>query len=163
MGHGIVWLDIALVNHGGVKLPLDDNVSSGKTRLQITAGKPHLAGDVGLLITLFRRPARAQIRQQDWRIVLHGLADIEYRREEFVLDLDERQRLLGDVRAGGGHGRYSMPVVEDLVPSHNVHGQVPRVNGDLAHLVDAGGKLWQVLSGDDHFHSRQGARRRGVD
>ena len=38
----------------------------------------------------------------------HGRGDIEHGRQRLVVDLDQRQRGLGNVHVDGGHGRHRL-------------------------------------------------------
>ena len=76
---------------------------------------------------------------QDGRAVDHRLAHVQHRRQDLVLDLDQVERVLGDVGVDGGDGGDGVADVEHLVGGQEVllgsaqvgqaladHGQVSR-------------------------------------
>ena len=53
---------------------------------------------------------------------LDGVAHIDDGGQHLVFDLDKSQRLLGDVRAGGGDGGHRVTFVEHLVRRQRILG-----------------------------------------
>ena len=94
----------------------------------------------------------------------HRLAHVEHRRQHFVLDLDQVERVLGDVRVGGGDGGDGVAVVQRpcrrpgrcSTSSRRLAGPRPaRRRGRRA--------VGQVGGGDDGLDARQRHGLRGVD
>ena len=111
-------LDIALVDHGRVKLTLNDHLGGGKSLGQITARELDMVGDVrvrGLPII-----ALAQAGDQDRSLIIHGLNHVLHVRQDFIVNFDQLCGFLGDMRAGGCDGGHHMSVVQDLVAGHAV-------------------------------------------
>ena len=71
------------------------------------------------------------------RAVDHRVAHVEHRGQDFVLDLDQLDRVLGDVVVGRGDGGHGVALVEHLV------------RGD--HVVQHPVELGRALAGVDHF------------
>ena len=64
---------------------------------------------------------------QAWCALGHGILRVEHGGQHFVLHVDEGQCLLGVVGAGRGYRRHGVPLVEHLLPRHQVeHGEGPR-------------------------------------
>ena len=81
----------------------------------------------------------------------------------FILDLDELYGFLSNMRTGRRHRRYCMPIVEDLIPSHDVHGQITGVDEILAHLDESRRDIREIRARDDGFYPRKGERCRCVN
>ncbi len=62
-----------------------------------------------------RGVAGAQVVVQDRRAVGHRLAHVEDRRQHLVLDLDQVEGVLGDVRVGRGDGGDGVAAVQHLL------------------------------------------------
>jgi hypothetical protein len=82
------------------------------------------------------------------RVRLHRRLRGHHRRERFVIDLDEAQRLLGDMRTGRGDRGDRMAVVQHLAARHHVERQVMRVDHQLAHHRGGARDVGQVGAGD---------------
>ena len=100
----------------------------------------------------------------DGSIVLHGVGCVQHRGENLVVYVDEGERLFGQVRAGGGHRRHCVPLVQGLFAGQHVPAVEPVVHHRPLFLVDhLGGDFRQVGGGDDGFHPRQSQRPGRVD
>ena len=97
------------------------------------------------------------------RVRPHRLARVHHRRQQLVIDLDQADRLGGDVRAARRDGRDRVAAVQDLVLGQDVVAQVAHVG--LAQLSEPGarGAVRHVGAGDDRVHPRQRRRLPGID
>ena len=66
----------------------------------------------------------------------HRVLDRHYRRQYLVVDLDQAQRLFGDMRAGRGDGGHRMAVVQRFAAREDVARQMMEVDRKLATLLD---------------------------
>ncbi len=88
--------------------------------------------------------------------VCHGLSRRRVtRRQRLVVDVDQRQRLLGDVRVDGGDGGDGVALVEHLVAGQAVAAQVAQVDGPLAQLGDLVAGVGKIGGGDDRLDAGQ--------
>ena len=136
-------LNIALVDHGSVKLTLNDHLGGGKARGQVAARELDMVGDIrirGLPII-----ALAQTGDQDRSLIIHGLNHVLHVRQDFIVNLNQLRGFFGDMRAGGGDGGHHMAVVQDLVPGDTVQRQMLRVDRQLSHGRHARPDLREVL------------------
>ena len=118
LGHGVVRLNIALVDHGGVKFTLNDHFGSGKALGQVSTRELKVVGDVrirGLSIL-----ALAQAGDQDRGLIIHRLNNALHVRQDFIVNLDQLGGFFGDMRAGGGDCGHHMAIVQDLVSGDTV-------------------------------------------
>ena len=91
------------------------------------------------------------------RVVVERLARVDDRRQRVVLDVDQRQRVVGRVLVGRDHERDLLALEAHLVAGQ--HGL--RVVGDRRHPREP--ERLEVLGGDDGGDSRVRERARGVD
>ena len=100
---------------------------------------------------------------QDRRVGLHRLGDVDDVRQHLVVDLDQRQRLLGDRLRHRGDGGNRMALVERLLARHDVARDVAHVHLHLAGRHDQVGLVGEVLGRDHRLHAGQRLGLRGVD
>ena len=115
----------------------------------LVAGLPRRAREVVALAGLVVADQR--------RVGVERLARVDDRRQRLVLDVDQRQRVVGRVLVGRDHERDLLALEADLVARE--HGL--RVVGDRRHPRQA--ERLEVLGGDDRGDVRVRERRRGVD
>ena len=122
---GGVRLYVALVHRLGAELALHDDIGV----LEALLGVAHLKKEVVCYVRAVRRvpviseAASPHVRvgdggqalMKDRRLGLHRLHHIRYRAKHFVLDLNEVQRLLGDMGAGCGHRGHCVTLVQHLL------------------------------------------------
>ena len=130
---------------------LEDVIGIGKSRLKVTEFEHGVLGNVVGRVCM-------QLR----RTLAHGSFGGKDRRQFFVLDLDEFQRLLGYFRAGRRDRRYRLPRVTNGI-AHNQHvldhtGRQSRHEKHRAEL-DLGYVFWQ----QNGLYPRQRLGRRRVD
>ena len=152
---GVVRLDVTLVNHRGIEFALDDEVRRLESSFDLAALELVVLRDVGLLVALF---LVAQVLQQNRRARLGRGVHRHHGRQHFVLDFDQPQRFLGDMRAGRGDGSDRMAVVQDLFVREDVHRQVHRIDHHLTGLLELVRRLRQILRGDNRLDARQRER-----
>ena len=130
--------------------------ASWKPFVDITQAKLKAVGQVraGGRIVVAQGAAGAQvdIRQagkplvQQWSVWFHGVCGTEHRGQLFVLDLDERQCFLRNMRAGGCHRRNGVAFVEGLIGRHNVVTQKAHiVHHAFGQIHNPAGRLRQIL------------------
>ena len=163
LGHGVVRLDVALVNHAGRELALQHDRGRGKARGRIAARKLDMVGDVRGLLVLVFFAGGAQVGVQNHSVGPHGFADVLHEGQRLVLDGDALERLLRGVRVGGRDRGHRVPVVIDRVARHDVVRQVARVDEVLADLQQASLDVRKVTAGDDRLDVGRGLRGGGVD
>ena len=140
-----MWLDVALVRHRGLELALDDHVGICEACIQVALDelqmRRRVAGVVALGAVHF---ARVQAVVEQRRAVDHGFADIEDRRQQLVLDVDQLEGVLGDVVVGRGDGCYRVALVEHLGRGDDVVQHPVELCGAFAgvdHLVGGAGEV----------------------
>ena len=157
----VVRLDIPLMHHRGLEAALDHEVGLAEAVFDVTALELDMGGDVGLLVgAVF---LVAERRQQDRRARRHRVLDRHHRRQHLVVNLDEAQRLLGDMRAGRGDGGDRMAVVEHLAAREDVARQMMQVDRKLAALLDSVGQLGKVGRRHNRLYPGQLERLVGLD
>ena len=161
--HGVVRLDVALVNHRCRELPFQYDFGRGKARCQIAARKLDVVGDVRRPLIVLFLARGAQVGMQDDGIGLHGFAHVLHEGQRLVFDCDEFERLLRGVGIGGRDRGDRVPVVIDRVARHDVVRQVARIDEVLADLQQASLDVGKVTAGDDRLDVGRGLRGGGVD
>ena len=132
-GGGGVGLDVTLVHRASVILALQDYVRLAEPPLHVAQLVLDVAGDVapraGVLAAgeAFLLEVGGQGLVNNRRVGPHGVFEGQHRLQHFVVDVDQGQRLLGDVRAGGGHGGDGVSLVQRLLVGHHVLGHQPHV------------------------------------
>ena len=132
-------------------VPADDGVGLGEGLLggRLVAGLPGRARQVVAL-------ARLVVADQR-RVGVERLAGVDHRRQRLVLDVDQRERVVGRVLVGRDHERDLLALEADLVARQHGLGVV----GDRRHPGQA--ERLQVLGGDHRRDVGVLQRRRGVD
>ena len=146
------------------ELALDDDVRLLEACFYVAQDVLLVAGDVrvGLVVLAFQ-PGGGQALVENRRVGCHGGLDVHDRRQDFVLDLDERQRLLRLVRAVGGDGGDRVSGVQGLVRREYVVAHVAKAGEDvLANFGEALGHLREVPAGRHGSHAGMGLSRRRV-
>ena len=130
---------------------LDDRVGLRERAVGrlLVAGLPQRAGQVVALAGLVVADQR--------RVVVERLARVDDGRQRLVLDVDQRQRIVGRVLVDGDDERDLLALEADLVAGQ--YGL--RVVGDRRHPRQA--ERLEVLGRDDGGDARVGERARGVD
>ena len=160
-------LEIALMDHRHPVRLLDDHVGLGEALGHVAAVQPRLLRDVDGLGRLgFRLGDRHGTVGHRLAGVglgpglgdrggagLHRLEGIDGRGQDFVLDLDQVERLLADGRLVSGHGGDRMPDEHHAVDGQ--HRMCPRRRLAL--------QLRNVGGGEDRPHAGQRARLARVD
>ena len=161
-GHATLRLDIGLMHGRGLERHLDDLVGCRKTGREIAQLEFDPLGNIG---GLRRRldPAGDQVGKQERRIRLHRLVDIDDMRQHFVVDRDQRQRLVGDRLAGRRHRGHGMALIERLLARHDIARHMPEILRDTfrANILEL--LLWEVRGGHHGLDAGQRGRLRGID
>src|SRR5713226_4696567 len=131
--HGVVRLYIALMDHRGLELALDHVVRTLEPFVDIAALELQMRGDISLLVRTV--VLVAQSREQDWRPRFHRILYRHYRRQDFIIDLDQPQSFLGYMWARGGNRGHGMAVVEDFAPCEDIGGKLAHIDGHLTRLL----------------------------
>ena len=156
-------LDIGLVHRRGLERHLDDLVGLREARVDVADLVLDALGDVRRLARRRVDAARDHVLEQERRVRRHRLVDVDHVRQHLVVDLDQRERLVRDRSAGGGHGGDRMALVEHLLARHDVARHVPEV---LRHPLgpDIGeGLLREVGRGHHRLHAGERLRLLDVD
>ena len=129
----------------------DDGVGLGERAVgrRLVAGLPGRAREVVALAGLVVADQR--------RVGVERLARVDDRRQRVVLDVDQRERVVGRVLVGRDHERDLLALEADLVAGE--HGL--RVVGDRRHPREP--ERLEVLGGDDGGDVGMRERRRRVD
>ena len=161
--HAGVRLDVALVHRLGRERALDDEIglleAGGDVAQHELDALGHVRGRLGRGV----HAGREHIVMQQRRARLHGLDHVDDVRQHLVVDLDELQRPLGDLGAGGGHCRDRVALIERLLARHHVAHDILVVDHHLARRDELGGLVLEVHAGDDGLDAGELLRRRGVD
>ena len=171
VGTAVVRLDVALVRHRGRELAVHDHVGLFEADIGVAGLELEALGDVGRLGpdhgAGHERAGdllRAEELVQHRRVLVHRLAHVQHRLEHLVLDLDQVERVLGDVRVRGRDGGDGVAAVEHLLAGEHVveqpAGARRRALADVDLRVVG---LREVGVGDDAAHALEGFRLRGVD
>ena len=159
-------LDVTLVHGRGPEVPLDDDLRLGEPLLDVAFFEDQVRSDIARLARLLARRIGEQVFVQERRARPHRLANVHHRRQQLVIDLDEPDRLRGDVRARRRDRGEGVTAVERLVPGHDVAAHVAEVHvAPLAQVRDAAA-LREIRGRDHREHPRQRrrlARVNGLD
>ena len=159
----ILRLDIPLMDGGRAEFALDDLVSFGKAGLDVAHLLAVVAGDIALAVGLFAQFAGCALLVQERGTLFHGLQNVDHRRQWLVVDLDQLEGLLGDMRTDGGHGGHGMSLVKDLARGQGVGGDVADIHTRLADVGHAVHGLHQVIGRGHGPHTLQLHRLRRID
>ena len=154
-GGCVLRLDVSLVNRFGPVFPLDDEVRGGEPRFKVSVGMELPVPHVRAARPLPGGPVLVEYGS----VRSHGALDVRDRRQRLVDDVNQGQRLFGDMRAGGGDGGDGVALVEDLAPRQHVVGR------RLAERGLARNGVWRadVVRGGDGPDVRVSLRPAGVD
>ena len=159
-GSGHVGLDVALVHSPCRELLLDNDLRIPEPLVNVALLELDVARDVARDTSVIASAVHGRAVMcghflvKQGRACFHGVADIQDRLQDLVVDVDTFQSLFGDVGTRGCHGRHGMTFVQGLLPSERVLGSDPWVPWALPHAVDKPGRL-----DDGHVRSR----RNGLD
>ena len=123
--------DIALVTHGDVIVPLNNQVGVGKTGIDVTLGHVEIDRQVG------RRGGRGvhalgeHIVMQKRRIFPHGCMDVHDMGQHLVFDHHPLGRLGCQALRCGRDGRDGLAMKQDFFASHDDRGDVLEFHLDL--------------------------------
>ena len=161
--HAAVRLDIRLMNGGRLELLLHHEVRLGETRGHIAHLVFDPLGDVRRLRRRRLDAPRDHILEQQRRIRLHRLVDVDDVRQHLVIHHDQRQRLLGDRRTDRRHRRHRMALIQRLLARHDVARHMPHVlrhtiRPDISELL-----LRQIRRRHHRLHARQRQRLGHID
>ena len=161
--HRGVRLDVALVDGFHGVLALDDDVRLREPGVDVAELVDGVAGDVGGPVGRIGQALGAHRLVQHRRVVAHGVADVQDRRQHVVLDGDRLGGLFGLPQGGRRHRGDRVAVIERLVLRHHVARQVGEVGRGLARLGDADRRRREVRAGDHGLDAGHRFRLRGVD
>ena len=156
-------LDVALMHRRGLEVQFHDLISRGKACVDIAHLVLDALGDVRGLGRCGRDAARDHILEQQRRIGLHRLIDVDDVRQHFVIDFDQFQRLGGDGRRGRGDGGDSVSLIEDFLARHDVARHVPEIQGDALGADVIEFLLRKIRRSDHRLDAGQPQRFCGVD
>ena len=167
-----VRLDVALVRHRGAELALDDDLRLGEARLGVAERHYQVLGDVGLLVGRLvalgvvgglRQLLGAQVGVQHRGGVGHRLLHVQHRGQLLVLDLDQVEGVLGDVRVGRADGGDRVAAEDQLLVGEQEAAQPAQRRQAADRRDDAVAGVRQVRRGEHGEHALERLRLRGVD
>ncbi len=120
-------LDIGLMHGCGLELLFDDVIGLGKAPVEIADREFDPLGDVRGLGRRRLDAAGDHVLEQQWRIGRHCRIDVDDMRQDLVVDLDQRRRLVGGVLVDRRDRGDGMTLVEGLLARHDVAGDVPEI------------------------------------
>ena len=97
------------------------------------------------------------------RAIGHRLVHVQHGIEDLVLDLDEVERVLGDVLVGGADSGHGVAGVEHLVRSEHVVAHPLEGRERLTEVDHVAVDAREVGVRDDGLHAVERERLRGVD
>ena len=104
-----VRLQVRLVDHRGVVLPLDNHIGLGEPDLRVSLVPSVPDEGVGGLAQRFGQAGVAvQVRVEYRSAILHGLEGVEHRMQLLVLNVDEFQGFVGYILGLGGDGGHRL-------------------------------------------------------
>ena len=147
----VVGLNVALVHRGRVELAFYYDVGIGEPLADVPQRVLEVLGHVAHSVGLGAELLGHEVFMEDRGVVLHRFRGRHYRGQDFVVDLDQGDGLLGHVDAGGRDAGDGVPLVDDLCFSHDLVAGV----GPLT--------VRQVFGGHDRAHAVEGFGLAGVD
>ncbi len=160
----VVRLDIALMDRRGDDFTLNNEGRLAEAALDVALQVLKVVRHIRRHAAFLPHLVRAQLIMQDRRARFHRLAHIGHMRQDFVIDPDETQRLLGNLRAGRADGSDRMTEEERLIARKHILRQIAQVGAAaFAAADDFVGRLRQVGSRYDRPHAGQGFGRAGID
>ena len=154
-----VRLDIALMHRLGAEVPLDDHVRFGERLLTVAPLEQQPRCDVTALagVRAPREPRRQRVRRhilvEERRAGRHRLVHRHERVEDFILHVDQVERLLRDMRAHRHHRDHRVALVQDLLAGQVVLRHDPRVHQHLRQVDRRIADDGVVRVGDDGAHA----------
>ena len=158
-----VRLDVGLVDRRGLELLLDDHVGLGKAGVEIADREFEPLGNVGGLGRRRLDAASDHVLEQERRIGLHRLVDIDDVRQDLIVDLDECCRLFGRAAVGRRDGGDRVALVERLLARHDVAGDVPEILRDPLRPDILEFMVGKIGGGHHRLDAGQRQSPRGVD
>ena len=172
-GGGRVGFNVALMHLAGVVFPFYDGVGCGEARFRVAQGELEMVGNIGAVARFAFGPAAGTPRRagqgnqplvDDGRAGGHGGRGGQRRRQNFVVNVNQRQRFLGQVGRIGGDGGDGVAAVEGLFPRHHIAAVKAVVDGGAFLLVfDFGGHGGEIGAGDHGVDARPGQSAAGVN
>ena len=169
----VVRLDVALVVHRRVELALDHDLGVAEPGIEVAVRELDALRDVRGARAVGRGAAGAEeakdllghdVVVNHRRLGRHRILHVRNGLERLVLDLDQVERVFGDVRVSRGDRRDRVPAVERLVRGEDVVEHPARA-GRLA-LAEVHRRIVlprEVGVRDHRGHSGQRLRLRGID
>ena len=141
-------LYVALVNRARAKLALYHHVGLPKALFHIAQRVLLVGCDIRAARRVIAHRRGGHVGMQDGRVGFHSVFHVGDGGQDFVPDVNERQRLFGGVGAGGGDGGDGMAFVERLVRRQEVVARVLQVGiYILAHLGRLVRQLREIRGG----------------
>ena len=131
---GVLGFDIPLVHSPSSELPLGYHRRRREAFFPLPQHHLGVLRHIALFAALLAQRLGLQILVHQRRILFHGAAHIQHRRQHFVVHLYQFQSRLGHVRTRGGHRRQSVALVEHLVQGQNSRNQVLQAHHFLAQV-----------------------------
>ena len=157
-------LDVPLVHRGGGEFALDDDVGVGKPGRRVALLKFHVGSDVAGIVRDLAHGRRVdQIVVQQWSAVLHRGAHVDDGFQHLVVNVDQGQRRLSNVRIFGGDGGDRVPAIQRLVTGEEIVAQELEPVVVVAQILFAEGRKRQVGGGHHRAHPGEGFRFGRVD
>ncbi len=163
LGDAGVRLDVGLMDRRGLEFLLDHHVRGLEPRLHIAHRELKPLGNVrGFRRSRFDASGNHVLEQQR-SVVGHGVVDVDDMRQHLIIDLDERRGMVGDAAADGGDGGDGVALVQRLLASQDVAGDVPEIHRDTlgADVVELLRR--QIGGGHDGLDAGQRLGGRSVD
>ena len=149
VGHGTDGLERLSARAAPVECVGDHPVGVGEVVVDLAEGELAVERDVAAQRLVHQRCA-----------VDHRLQRIDDGFQRFVLDDDERGRILGDRPRLGGDGDHALTVVADLFEGKATPRMVGRIRPEVGKRI---AQLGRLGPGDDGQHSIECLGGRGVD
>ena len=156
-------LNVGLMHRLGGVATLDDDVGVLEAGVDVALLEGHDLRDVGCLGRLRVHTGGEHVGMQHRRAVGHGGFDVDDVRQDFVLHVDQRQRLIGDLGGSSGNGREGMTLIEYLAACHDVIREIAEVHRAFADKGFFRSDFRKILRRHHGLHTREGFRLRCVD
>ena len=105
-----------------------------------------------------------EVVEQQRRVGLHGLADVEQHGQQLVFDVDQSEGFLGHVLVGGGDGGDGVTLEQHLVTGHEAGALIAlALEARLVGFGHAGPRIGKVGRGHDGMNAVQRLGAGGVD
>ena len=156
-------LDIGLVHRRGLELLVDDLVGLGKACIRVADLELDPLRDIRGLGRRRLDAAGDLVLEEQRRVGLHRLVDIDDVRQYLVIDIDQRRRFLGDRFADRRDRGDRVALIERLLARHDVARYVPEILRDPLRADIFEFMVGEVLGGDHRLDPGQCLGLRGVD